>query len=64
MIEAPVAKGMLASSSIAGPLLGVALIGGGAYYLFKRFGKKSEEQTVKGDVVEQSQEAVAEAVPA
>ena len=67
MVEAPVAKGLLASGG--GTLLGAALIGGVAYYLFKHYGKKSDEQAVEGEVVEQSQKeavvrATAEATPA
>lgn len=71
MIEAPVAKGVLVSSSVGGTLLGAALIGGAAYYLFKRYKKKSDEQTVEGEIIEKSQEAadaakdaLDEAVPA
>ena len=56
MIEAPVAKGLLATGSV-GSLLGLALVGGGAYYVYKRFLKKGDDQAVEGEVVEQSQEA-------
>lgn len=60
MVEAPVAKGLLATGSL-GSLVGLGLVGAGAYYLYKRYTNKGDDNTVEGEVVEQSQEAEAAA---
>lgn len=38
----PVAKGIIASNPITAALIGSALVGAGAYYLYKRYGKKAK----------------------